>query len=94
MTTKYGIHQPISTDRPTEWHKNLSEQLKQLLISKDNFESRERSALREDVLGRLNNIVINCSSNSSSSSIRRRKKRRRTKRLARLAIVTNSMRSR
>jgi len=57
MTTKYGIHQPISMEKPTEWHKKLTEQLEKLLVSKDNFETRERSALREDVLGRLNSII-------------------------------------
>eukprot|EP00954_Amorphochlora_amoebiformis_P031036 1395552-Amorphochlora_amoeboformis.AAC.1 len=54
---RYGTTDPISTAQPTEHHKLVTRILVEVLRGRDLYESEERSRKREEVLGRLNDMV-------------------------------------
>jgi len=57
MSRKYGISNPFSLDRPTPWHEKITGVLVEELRARELYETEERSRRREEVLGRINDMV-------------------------------------
>jgi hypothetical protein len=70
---RYGTTGPISVAFPTPRDEQLSRHLEEYLRASGLFESREESENREEVLGKLNNIIRDWVHNVSLKKVTKRR---------------------